>query len=686
MTPVLHRWKSLTPITAVLLAATFVLIFLIIRNCGLFPSVFIDEWTYSEFSRLAPRSQAPVPSYLFFFLFETTRSFGEGFLQCARIYNACFFAIALIFIYAVCRIYASHRLALFIAVLSVLGPINIYSAYFMPESMYFSAFWILGWFLLRNIGERPLILGGGTGAVLGCMAMIKFHAVFLIPGFAAFIFLAWISKSANLTFRSVLEILLFAGLAFIVIRFGGSYLLAGPAGLQFAGERYGSFASPPTNPAHFATILALNGHSLLGHLFTLSFLLSVPLAAIICMDWKICHSASQASADPRLLRLFGLSFLPPLLLITAVSTAMFAHGSPYDTINRLHLRYYSFVFPLFFIIAASEAKSGSEKHHSCKKLVAALILATAGLYATTAGLKQYSLNIVDSPELFLISNPPTFLLSGFLGIISVLVWSIKQRTGAILYLFLFLPFVIASAAQSTFGELSSRRNANGFDSAGRFARQFLGTQTSKLVIVGSEKIGLYEALFNVDNPETSVLEIPPEAPLDLTKMPAGKNWALIIGDHEPASSPQYRISMWPYSLIKFSGDNVIDFRDNAWPWAVQKITGISGPEQFGRWTVGDEMAIEFISPLPKRLMLVLKARAFRSNIGLPFSMVIGPQEQQFRLGSSLQEITLFFQTDGLERTIRVHIPKPTSPKQLWNLSDERMLGAAFEQISISELK
>src|ERR1700730_18838342 len=101
MIPILYRWKPLTPVTAVLLAATFVLIFLTIRNCGLFPSVFVDEWTYSEFSRLAPRSQAPGPSYLFFFLFGTTRSFGEGFLQCARIYNACFFAAALIFIYAV---------------------------------------------------------------------------------------------------------------------------------------------------------------------------------------------------------------------------------------------------------------------------------------------------------------------------------------------------------------------------------------------------------------------------------------------------------------------------------------------------------------------------------------------------------------------------------------------------------
>src|ERR1700727_2728934 len=95
-----HKLRSLTAAaTPVLLAATCLLIFLIARNCGLFPSVLADEWTYSEYSRLVPSSQAPVPSYLFFFLFGTTRFFGEGFLEFARIYNACAFALALVFIY-----------------------------------------------------------------------------------------------------------------------------------------------------------------------------------------------------------------------------------------------------------------------------------------------------------------------------------------------------------------------------------------------------------------------------------------------------------------------------------------------------------------------------------------------------------------------------------------------------------
>ena len=685
MIPAFRRFKPFTPVTAILLLATSVLIFLTVRNCGLFPSVFDDEWIYSEYSRLASRSQAPVPSYLFFFLFGTTRFFGEGFLEGARIYNACFFAVALVFIYGVCRLAASHKLALFIAIVSVLGPISTYSAYFMPEAMYFCTFWILSWFILHNIGKGPRKLGIGTGAILGCMAMIKFHAVFLVPGFVMFMLLVWLSKAANLTFRSLLQTLLFALLAFVVVRFAGGYLLAGRTGLHFTGARYGSFTSPSTNSVFSFNLLASGWHSFVGHLLALSFLLSLPLAAIVCMDWKNCASATPTGSVPNLFRLFAFSFLPPLLLVTALSTAMFANGSPYDTIARLHLRYYSFIFPIFFIIAICELKSEHQKSRSPNRIITAFILGTVALFAVLAGLKNYTPNIVDSPELSIVYNPHIFLLSGALGIISLLIWCFEQRIGAMLYLFLFLPFTMAGAAQRNFAELDSRRSPNTYDSAGQFARQLLGGQTSKLEIVGSELIGLYETLFNVDNSHASILGIPPGAPLDLSKIPAGKSWVLIIGDHEFPQG-RFRISLGGYSLVNYSADTVIDFRDNSWLGTLEQITGISGAEQFGRWTEGKEMTMRFVSPLPKKFLLVLKARAIGPNIDLPFKITIGQQEQFFRLGPSLGEVALPFQTDGAQKMVQITVPKPISPKELTNAPDQRQLGAAFEKISISELK
>ena len=98
------------------------------------------------------------------------------------------------------------------------------------------------------------------------------------------------------------------------------------------------------------------------------------------------------------------------------------------------------------------------------------------------------------------------------------------------------------------------------------------------------------------------------------------------------------------------------------------------------------MIMRFVSPLPKKFLLVLKARAIGPNIDLPFKITIGQQEQFFRLGASISQVALTFETNGAQKVVQIGIPKPTSPKELTNSPDGRQLGAALEQISISELK
>jgi len=60
--------------------------------------------------------------------------------------------------------------------------------------------------------------------------------------------------------------------------------------------------------------------------------------------------------------------------------------------------------------------------------------------------------------------------------------------------------------------------------------------------------------------------------------------------------------------------------------------------------------------------------------------------RQVQPGQVFKEIDLSFVTDGAQKTVKVEIPQPISPKKLWGSPDERLLGAAFEQISISEVK
>ena len=67
------EYKRSMPAVLLSVAAICIIIALTIRNCGLHPTVFADEWWYSKFSRLAPISGSPYPSYLYLLLFGISR-------------------------------------------------------------------------------------------------------------------------------------------------------------------------------------------------------------------------------------------------------------------------------------------------------------------------------------------------------------------------------------------------------------------------------------------------------------------------------------------------------------------------------------------------------------------------------------------------------------------------------------
>jgi phosphoglycerol transferase len=684
------KYKRSAPAVLLSVAAICIIITLAIRNCGLYPTVFSDEWLYSKFSRLAPISGSPYPSYLYLLLFGISRYCGEGFLECARILNACFFAFTLPFIYLSCRRVASRTISLFVAVLSVLGPINSYSAYFMPEAMYFFSFWLFFWFLLSSTKTNPFLLGAGAGSILGLMALIKLHAIFLIPGFCCFVLLAWITSTGNQSLKDTILTIAWSLLAFFVIRFFVGYIIAGDPGLNLLGGTYGSIARAAAafDTGQLLSVLRLAKHSLIGHLLALSVLFTVPLATIVAISHKGKQNGDESCAmdNLRRLQIFGIAFLPPLLLVVAWSTAQFVGNGPYETVARLHLRYYNFIFPLFPILAAAQLKStGRDQIGWRSAWFATLVLSPIALYSIVTGLKNYTLSIVDNPDLAFMSNAVTNMMLGILGLIALVIWAINKKWGASIYLLLFLPLVMLTSAYYVNRDLRVHIVANLYDDAGQFAHRYLGNDASRLLVAGSDLAGLYRALFQVDNPMASVLEIPERVPLELSKIPTGTTWVLLIGNHEPPSKAGYQTSMGEFSLIRVSADEIVDFRNHAWPGILTKIRGVSDPESFGRWSDADQVVMEFAFPLTRRFTVALVASAFGPNVDQPFKIRIGQDEQLFRLSASPKEVSMTFNSTGTERTVVITIPKPITPKELGMGSGDRRLGIALHQLRIANL-
>lgn len=539
----LTRMAAIDAISIAALSLIFI-IFLTVLHHGLYPTVFSDEWVYSSAARLSPLSESVSPSYLYLLLFKNTNYCGSNFLDCARLINACFFAFALPFIYLISRRVMPRKTAIFIAVISLLGPINSYTAYFMPESLYFFSFWLFAWFVLTALPANAFVLGSGLGFILGMMSLIKMHAIFLIPVIIIFMALMLIFRPGEISLRKAVLTISCMIVVFFIVRWLFGYIIAGPNGLSLLGSKYTYNALSLFSADRLLRTLQLIWIPLIGHLTAMALLFGMPIAAMV---------TQKNHASISTLSMFTAACLITLLFITIVTTAQIAGWDPYETINRIHMRYYNFLFPLFYIIAAAELSLTTPQTFYWRQWILATTIAIAGFFAMMCLQKQYTISFIDCPELFGFFYDARILKClTALAIICLVIWPIRKKWAAALYVLCFLPLAIASANYFVNAELRQERmsNSDAYDRAGQFTRQYLGKETSHLAIVGPEQAGLYKTLFYIDNLKTSMSELPNNIPIEFAKIPQDKTWILFIGNYPVHRKTYFKISKGDFTLIK----------------------------------------------------------------------------------------------------------------------------------------
>lgn len=102
------------------------------------------------------------------------------------------------------------------------------------------------------------------------------------------------------------------------------------------------------------------------------------------------------------------------------------------------------------------------------------------------------------------------------------------------------------------------------------------------------------------------------------------------------------------------------------PEQVKAITGVSGVEEWGRWSdanLAPAVDIDYVDPLPKRFDLVLRARAYGNNVGEPISVRVGDEERFVSLGEQDSTVTLRFDNPRGAQKISITPPAPTEPKE-----------------------
>lgn len=512
-------------------------VFLFARGLGVLPSIMADEWHYSLLSRLQAHKQADDPVYVFLGLYKLTNLFAGDYLNFARLLNTIFYIGGCGLVFLTSRLFLTPWTSVGVMVLALLSPEGVYTVFFMPESMYFFFFWLFSFISLRlvkygNYSISDLVICGG---ILGISSLIKPHGLFLLVCFLLFIMFFYNAdkkKRFTIKIRDCSIVLV----SFLLIKWGIGFIIAGRDGITLLGNRYNSMAAQNITLDRIIGLLIVSAKILINHLSMLFFVFFVPIFSFcILLNQKKDVENSELETG-RGIVFFILTLIIPLLIITVFFTASVAGTNPYDVIDRVHLRYYNFIFPLFFIMSAWLASQAIKI--PLKNIVLpfsfCIIFLIIGYLHMLSILPKLQINFVDSPGfMILISNKWICVVFVIFSIASALLTIHHLKKSAQLYLLLFIPslfFVESYYIQKT---LNSRKQPDVYDLAGIVVSGLISDKRNEHVtVVGQDEARLYKTSFYIDKPNTSIRIVDDEQVISNKLIPPESTQVVVIGDKD----------------------------------------------------------------------------------------------------------------------------------------------------------
>lgn len=137
--------------------------------------------------------------------------------------------------------------------------------------------------------------------------------------------------------------------------------------------------------------------------------------------------------------------------------------------------------------------------------------------------------------------------------------------------------------------------------------------------------------------------------------------------------------------IRYKADSFI-FNVAGAPEEVKQFSGISRPESWGRWSnaqLGNEVKIEYKTPLPPKFDLVITAKAYGENADKPIPVRVGNSEQTLTLGKDVTTTTLHFDNPTNSNLLTIVPPDPQTTNEGNILGHSpRQLGIGMVEIKV----
>ena len=474
------------------------------------PSIMQDEYIYTSQAKNLPFAEQFYSNYLFSLVMGITNSCGYEFYSCTKTINSFFFMGTVLLTFLIAIRFLTFRWSVFVASVTALSPIAVPVSYFMPETMYFSMMTLTIWLTLVVSKRESWLLWIVSGLSLGATALVKPHAVFMLPAFIIFAFIFAYKKHGS-GWLQALRAGTSVAAGFVVTKFGLGFAFAGSEGLKLFGG-YGSPVGALTGAAGaeevtvgtdgavrsgLEVLLTVASTHLLAHASAMLLLAGIPLMLSLRVSYSVVKTKQPIGDVSSLFVLVALITVSMVGVVALFEAYVSASGD--DHSDRLILRYYEFLIPQFIVMGLLLPRFTDSKR--LYRIIQGSIIVAASMFFTIYYPPTFDKQYADASTLPGMGDTQGFFV--FVGIFvscAVIFWIVNPERGNLVIGRFIMPAVLIVALVMSQNKLIEINGTPAyFDQAGWDTRTYLAdVPGDRIMVVGQTRTEVFTVKFWID--------------------------------------------------------------------------------------------------------------------------------------------------------------------------------------------
>jgi phosphoglycerol transferase len=495
------------------------------RVWNVLPSIMQDEYIYASQAKNLPFEEQNFSNYIFSWVMSLTNNCGTEFYSCTKSINSVLFLGTVAITFLIATRFLSFRTSVFVASVAALSPVAVPVSYFMPETMYFFMMNLTIWITLVVSKRNHWLFWAASGLLLGMTALVKPHALFLLPAFAVFAFLYTFKRNESGLLQAIRASATVVT-TFLVAKFSLGYAFAGTAGLKLFGgyespaaaltaaisqpapQTVESSPSPDVVPvpdlvaaseaaSGLELFLGVSVSHLLAHTAVLMLLAGIPLILSGRVTASVIRTKQPIGDVSAFFILIGLVTASMIGLVSLFEGYVTAGGD--DHTDRLILRYYEFLIPAFLVLwlLLGRFTDSIRRYRIVQGSVVVLATMVFVIYYPLIFNKQFA----DSSTLPGLGNEQgLFIFVGLFVSSAVVYWIVNPQNGNKVLGNFIVPLVLVLALVMSQNKLIEINGSTAyFDRAGWDSRSYLeNVPGERILVIGQTRTEVFTVKFWID--------------------------------------------------------------------------------------------------------------------------------------------------------------------------------------------